>query len=323
MARVVRIHETGGPEKMVLEKVPLDPPAPGELQIRQTAIGLNYIDTYHRTGLYPVELPAVLGREAAGVVEAVGAGVEGFAEGDRVAYPMHAGAYADRRNIPARALVKLPDAIDDRIAAAMMLKGLTAHYLLRRTFRVEADQTVLFHAAAGGVGSIACPWAAHLGVTVIGTVGSPEKAELARARGCAHTILYNDEDFVARVMEITGGEGVPVVYDSVGQATFEGSLQCLSRRGMLVSFGQASGPIPPFRINLLAQKGSLYCTRPSLADYIATREELDAAAAELFDVVASGAVEVEVGRTYPLDEVVTAHRDLEGRRTTGSTVLLP
>jgi NADPH2:quinone reductase len=324
MARVVRILETGGPEVLAHEDLPLGDPGRGEVRLRQTAIGLNFIDTYHRSGLYPLPaLPAILGREAAGVVEAVGPDVGEFRPGDRVAYPMSAGAYASERNIRADQIVKLPDSIDEQQAAAMMLKGLTAHYLLRRTHEVRKGETILIHAAAGGVGSIACQWAKRLGATVIGTVGSEEKAELARAHGCDHVIIYTSEDFVTRVREITGGAGVPVVYDSVGQATFERSLDCISPLGLMVSFGQSSGPVPPFTLGTLAGKGSLFLTRPTLATYIARRDELVRAAEELFQVVTDGAVKIDVRQTYPLAEVERAHRHLESRRTSGSTVLLP
>jgi NADPH2:quinone reductase len=323
MPKAIRIHENGGPEVLRWEDVEVGEPGPGEVRLRHTAVGLNYIDTYHRTGLYPVELPAILGREAAGVVEAVGPDVSDVAVGDRVAYALWPGSYAERRLIPARVLVPLPDEIDDRQAAAMMLKGLTAWYLLRRTHRVERGETILFHAAAGGVGLIACQWARDLGARVIGTVGSDEKAELARAHGCDHPVIYTREDFVERVKEITGGAGLPVVYDSVGRDTFEGSLDCLRPLGLLVSFGQASGPVPPFAIGTLAGKGSLYLTRPTLATYIERREDLLQGASELFDVVRRAAVRIEVGQTYPLSETAQAHRDLESRRTTGSTLLLP
>ncbi len=321
--RAIRIHETGGPEVLRWEEVEVGSPGPGQVLLEHTAVGLNYIDTYHRSGLYPMELPGVLGREAAGTVRELGEGVSGLTEGQRVAYPMEAGSYAERRLIAADRLVPLPDGIDERTAAAMMLKGLTAHYLLRRSYTVKPGDTILFHAAAGGVGLIACQWARHLGATVIGTVGSPEKAELARAHGCHHTILYREEDFVERVRELTGGAGVPVVYDSVGKDTFDGSLDCLAPHGLLVSFGQASGAVPPFSINILAGKGSLYVTRPTLATFIARREELHAAAAELFERVLAGDIRIEVPQTYPLAEAERAHRDLEGRRTSGSTVLIP
>ncbi len=321
--RAIRIHAHGGPEVLRWEEIDLPDPAAGEVRVRQTALGLNYIDIYHRSGLYPVELPAVLGREAAGVVEALGPNVTGLREGERVAYALYPGSYSEARNVPADRLVPLPEGIDERTAAAMLLKGLTAHYLLRRTHRVEPGETILFHAAAGGVGLIACQWAKHLGATVIGTVGSQEKAALARAHGCDHPLLYEREDVVARVREITGGRGVPVVYDSVGQSTFEKSLDCLAPLGLLVSFGQSSGAVPPFDIGRLAQKGSLFLTRPTLQTYIARREDLLSAAQELFEVVQSGAVKVEIRQTYPLSDAARAHRDLEARKTSGSTLLLP
>ncbi len=325
MPHAIRIHETGGPEVLRFEEVEVGRPGPGQARLRQTAIGLNYIDTYHRTGLYPVpSLPHAIGMEAAGVVEEIGEGVTEVGPGDRVAYACPPpGAYADVRLIAAGKLVRLPDSIDERTAAAMMLQGMTVEYLIRRTFRVERGMTVLFHAAAGGVGLIACQWLAHLGATVIGTVGSDEKAALAREHGCAHPIVYTREDFVERVREITGGRGVPVVYDSVGQATFQGSLDCLARRGMLVAFGNASGAPPPLDPLLLSRKGSLFLTRPGLMDYTATREELLECAAALFDVVQKGAVKIAVRQTWPLREAAEAHRALEARRTTGSTILLP
>ena len=320
----IRVRSHGGPDVLRHETLDVPPPGAGEVRVRHAAIGVNFIDTYHRTGLYPVPLPHGIGMEAAGVVEAVGPGVTGLRAGDRVAYgggPL--GAYAEARLIPADRVVKLPDAIPDKIAAAMMLQGMTAHYLLRRTYRVKAGETILIHAAAGGVGLIACQWAKALGATVIGTVGSPEKAELARAHGCDHPVLYRSEDFVARVKEITGGEGVPVVYDSVGKDTFFRSLDCLKPLGMMVLFGQSSGPVPPIDLALLAQKGSLFVTRPTLMVYVAKRADLEAAAAELFQVVTEGKVKIEVNQTYPLKDVARAHRDLEARKTTGSTVLLP
>jgi NADPH2:quinone reductase len=293
--------------------------------VRHEAVGLNFIDVYHRTGLYPLPaLPAVPGMEGAGVVEAVGAGVTEVAAGDRVAYAgLPPGAYAERRCLPAHRLVKLPEAIDFPRAAAMMLQGMTARYLLRGCWPVGPGTTLLIHAAAGGVGLIVCQWARHLGATVIGTAGSPEKTELARAHGCAHPIDYTREDFVSRVREITGGRGVDVVYDSIGQATFMKSLDCLRPLGMMVSFGQASGPVPPFDPSVLAQKGSLFLTRPTLMTYTARREALLAHAQDLFGVVANGAVKIEVRQTYPLSEAARAHRDLEERRTTGSSVLIP
>jgi NADPH2:quinone reductase len=324
MTHAVRIHQTGGPEALVYEEVALGDPGAGEVRLRQTAIGLNFIDTYHRSGLYPVaELPAVLGREAAGVIEAVGPGVTEFEPGDRVAYPLSAGAYAAERLIKAEEIVRLPDSIEARRAAAMMLKGLTARYLLRRTYRVKPGDTILVHAAAGGVGSILCQWATWLGATVIGTVGTEEKAELAREHGCEHPIVYREGRFADEVKAITKGKGVPVVYDSVGRETFDESLDCLAPLGLMVSYGNASGPVEPLAIGKLAAKGSLFLTRPTLATYIARREDLVRAADDLFDVVAEGAVRVEVRQTYPLAETERAHRDLEARRTTGSTVLIP
>jgi NADPH2:quinone reductase len=321
--RAIRIHETGGTEVLRWEEVEIGRPGPGEVLLRQTAVGLNFIDTYHRTGLYPIELPAVLGQEGSGVVEEVGPGVAEFKPGDRVAYGLHAGAYAGSRVLPANLLVPLPESIDERTAAAVMLKGLTAHYLLRRTHCVKPGETILIHAAAGGVGLIACQWAHHLGATVIGTVGTPEKAELARAHGCSHPVLYDREDFVARVREITGGRGVPVVYDSVGKATFLRSLDCLAPLGLMVSFGQSSGAIPPLQLGVLAQKGSLFLTRPTLGHYISERKELLSASAELLEAIERGMIRVEVGQTYPLEEAARAHADLEARRTTGSTLLVP
>jgi len=324
MSHAIRIHQTGGPEVLSWEEVDVPAPAAGEATVRQHAVGLNFIDTYHRTGLYPLPLPAGIGLEGAGVVEAVGAGVSEVRVGDRVAYaggPV--GAYAEVRNIPAHRLLRLPDAIAFATAAAMMLQGLTAAYLLRRTYRVQAGDTVLIHAAAGGVGLIACQWAKALGATVIGTVGSPAKAELARAHGCDHVINYSTENFTQRVREITGGEGVPVVYDGVGKDTFMGSLDSLRPLGMMVSYGNASGPVPPFDVLLLSQKGSLFVTRPTIVSYTAKRADLEALGAELFDVVASGKVRIEVNQTYPLKEAAQAHRDLEARKTTGSTILLP
>jgi NADPH2:quinone reductase len=325
MLKAIRIHEYGGPEVLRWEEVEVGDPGPGQLRVRQAAIGLNYIDVYHRTGLYPLpSLPWTLGMEGAGWVEAVGEGVAEFKVGDRVAYASPpVGAYAEVRLIPADRVVALPEAIDDPTAAAMMLQGMTAQYLLRRTYRVQPGNAILLHAAAGGVGLIASQWARHLGATVIGTVGNDEKAELARAHGCHHAIVYTRENFVERVREITGGQGVAVVYDSVGKDTFTGSLDCLRPLGMMVSFGNASGPVPPFEPGILAAKGSLFLTRPTLMTYTAKRVDLVASAAELFEVVASGVVNIEVRQTYPLAEAARAHRDLEARRTTGSTVLLP
>jgi NADPH2:quinone reductase len=324
MPKAIRIHQTGGPEVMRWEDVEPGAPGPREALIRHTAIGLNYIDTYVRSGLYPVSgLPCVLGMEGAGVVEAVGAEVTSCKPGDRVAYPSPIGSYSERRLIPAERLVPLPDGITEQQAAAMMLKGMTAQYLVRRTYPVQKGDTILVHAAAGGVGLILCQWAKHLGATVIGLTSNEEKAALARAHGAAHTILYSQNEWVARVREITAGRGVPVVYDSVGKDTWAGSLDCLRPRGMMVSYGNASGAVPPFSPLILSSKGSLFLTRPSLAHYTATREELLATAGELFDVVRQGVVRIEINQTYPLREAAQAHRDLEGRKTTGSTVLLP
>ena len=324
MTKAIRIHANGGPEVMRWEDVAERQPGPGEALVRHGAVGVNFIDIYHRTGLYPVQLPSGLGLEAAGVVEAVGPGVVEVQAGDRVAYaggPI--GAYAERRILPADRLVPLPHEISDQQAAGMMLKGMTAQYLLRRTFPVTAGDTILVHAAAGGVGLILCQWAKHLGATVIGTVGSPDKAALAKAHGCDHPILYKSENFAARVRELTDGQGVPVVYDGVGADTFMGSLDCLRPLGMMVSFGQSSGKIPPVDLGILSAKGSLFVTRPTLMTYTAQRADLVASAAELFDVVKRGFVTIEVARTRPLAEAAAAHRDLEGRQTTGSTVLLP
>ncbi len=323
MTRAVRIHRTGGPEVLTLETVDTGQPGQGEVLVRQTAIGLNFIDTYQRSGLYPLSLPATLGMEAAGIVEAIGPGVTDPGIGERVAYPMTAGAYAGERIMPADRLVRIPDGVSDETAAAMMLKGMTAEYLLMRTFPVQEGQTILFHAAAGGVGLIACQWARALGARVIGTVSTEEKAALASAHGCHHPVVTSSEDIVARVKEITGGKGVPVVYDSVGRDTFDASLASLAPRGTLVSFGQSSGAVESFNPARLAAGGSLYYTRPGLANYIASREELELSAKRLFSMVDSGAVRIEVNQTYPLDDIERAHRDLEGRRTTGSTVLLP
>jgi len=324
MVNKIEISDIGGPE--VLEMVEVDPgdPGPGEARIRHTAVGLNFIDTYHRTGLYPLEMPSGLGIEAAGVVEKIGPGVTEVSPGDRIAYaggPV--GAYSQARVMPTAVLVPLPDEISDSQAAAMMIKGLTAQYLLRQTYVVKAGDTVLIHAAAGGVGLLLCQWAAHLGATVIGTVGSDEKASAARAGGCHQVIVYNRENFVERVRELTEGVGVPVVYDSVGKATWEGSLDCLRPRGLMVSFGNASGPVPAFEPGILALKGSLFVTRPTLFSYASTREELLAMSEELFDVVLSGAVKVSIRQTFPLADVAEAHRALEARETTGSTVLIP
>jgi NADPH2:quinone reductase len=324
MTKAIRFHECGGPEVLKLEVHSGGSPGPGEARVRHTAIGVNFIDVYHRNGLYPVPLPSGLGVEGAGLVEAVGKGVGHVRVGDRVAYAGGPpGSYSEARLIPADRLVKLPDGISDRQAAAMMLKGLTVQYLLRRTHRVRPGETVLFHAAAGGVGLIACQWLKALGATVIGTAGNDEKAALARAHGADHVIVYTRESVPDRVREITGGKGVPVVYDSVGKATFAGSLDCLQPLGLMVSFGNASGAVPPFDIGMLARKGSLYLTRPVLFTYTAQREDLESMAAELFEVVESGKVRITVHRAFPLAEAAEAHRVLEGRGTTGSTILLP
>ena len=324
MTKAVRIHETGSPDVLKWEDVDVAAPGAGQAVIRQTAAGLNYIDVYFRSGLNPPPaLPITLGMEAAGVVEAVGDGVSEVSPGDRVAYNMVMGGYAEQRIIPAERLVKLSDAISDEVAASIMLKGTTAQYLLRRTYEIKPGETILFHAAAGGVGLIACQWAKHLGATVIGTVGNDEKAELAKAHGCDHPIVYTRDNFVEKVKEITGGEGVSVVYDSVGKDTFMGSLDCLRPRGYMVLFGNSSGPVEPFAPGVLVAKGSLYLTRPSLADYTGTRQDLVDTCNDLFDVVEKGIVKVEVNQTYALKNTAQAHRDLEARKTTGSTVLLP
>ncbi len=324
MPFAIRFHETGGPDVLRWEEVAVGDPAPGQVRLRHEAVGLNFIDTYHRSGLYPLPLPSGLGMEGAGVIEAVGEGVSEFKPGDRVAYAGGApGAYCQVRCLPASVLLKLPDAIDCRTGAAMMLQGLTSAYLLRRTYRVQPGDRVLIHAAAGGVGLIACQWAKALGATVIGTVSSPAKAELARAHGCDHVIDYRREDFAQRVREITGGEGVAVAYDGVGKDTFMGSLDSLRPMGTMVTFGNASGPVPPLDLLLLSQKGSLYVTRPTLGHYTAKRADLLALGGELFDVVASGQVKIEVRQSYPLSDAAQAHRDLEARLTTGSTILLP
>jgi NADPH2:quinone reductase len=325
MSKAIRIYETGGPDVMRWEDVDPGQPVPGEALVRHEAVGLNFIDVYHRTGLYPLPaLPAIPGLEGAGIVEKIGDGVTEVAVGDRVAYAgIPPGAYAQIRRIPAHRLVKLPDSISSHQGAAMMLQGMTARYLLRGCYAVKAGDTILIHAAAGGVGSIVCQWAKHLGATVIGTVGSQQKAEIAKANGCDHPILYSEEDFAARAREITDGAGVDVVYDSVGLATFMQSLDCLRPLGMMVSFGQSSGPVPPVDLGVLAAKGSLFLTRPSLMAYTADRKDLLENAEDLFAVVANGAVRIEVNQTYPLAETARAHQDLEARKTTGSTVLIP
>ena len=322
--KAIRFDAPGGPEVMKFVDVDLAAPGEGEVRIRHTAIGLNFIDTYHRTGLYPLPMPAGIGLEAAGVIEALGPGVKGFKTGDRIAYgsgPI--GAYSQARNIPAAKIIKLPKAISDETAAGMMLKGMTVRYLLRATYKVKRGETVVFHAAAGGVGLIFCQWAKALGVKVIGTVGSDDKIEVARAHGCAHVINNRSEDVVKRVREITGGAGVPVVYDGVGQATLMTSLDCLKPRGLLVSFGNASGPVRALDLGLLSAKGSLYVTRPTLMSYTSTPEELKETASDLIDIVQSGKVKIPVNQRYALADAVEAHRDLEARKTTGATVLLP
>ena len=322
MPKAIRIQQTGGPEVMQYVDVEVGPPGPGEAQVRHHAIGLNYIDVYFRTGLYPQLLPGGIGLEGAGVVTAVGEGVTHVKPGDRVAYSDRPpGSYAELRNMPARPLVRLPRGIDFETAAAMMLKGMTVQYLFRRTYKLHKGQTILFHAAAGGVGLIAMQWAKALGVTVIGTVGSEEKAALARRFGCDHTILYKRENIVERVREITGGAMVPVVYDSVGKDTFQASIDCLQPFGLMVSFGNASGPVPPMALTAL--KGSLYVTRPSLMAHTANRANLEEMAADLFRMVGSGKVKIEIDQRYRLADAVQAHRDLESRKTTGSSLILP
>ncbi len=324
MPNAIRFHQTGGPEVLQWESVAVGEPGAGEARVRHTAVGLNYIDTYHRSGLYKLPLPAGIGLEGAGVVEAVGPGVADIRTGDRVAYcGGPPGSYAEARVMPADKLVKLPDGVSDRSAATLMLKGLTVQYLFRQTFPLKGGETILFHAAAGGVGLIACQWARALGVTMIGTVGSDEKAALAKANGCAHTIVYTRENFVERVKELTGGKGVPVVYDSIGKDTFPASLDCLKPRGMFVSFGSASGPIAAFDIGLLGQKGALFATRPSLFAYAAARPDLLGMADEMFALIKAGKIVSEARQTYALKDAAQAHRDLEARRTTGATLLLP
>ncbi len=324
MSKAIRIHETGGTEVLRWESVDVGAPGNGQVAVRHTAIGVNYIDTYHRIGLYPIPLPAVLGVEGAGVVEEVGPDVNDFKPGDRVAYAGGGpGAYSQRRLVSAAVLLKIPDGISERDAAAGLLQGMTVQFLIRRTYPVKAGETVLWHAAAGGVGLIACQWLKSIGVNVIGTVGSDEKAELAKANGCAHTIVYTRENFAERVRELTSGEGVPVVFDSVGKTTWEGSLNCLKPMGLMVSFGNASGAVEPISVGQLAAKGSLFLTRPALATYVAKRPDLERAAGELFDVIAGGSVKITVNQTFPLAEAAQAHRALESRGTTGATLLLP
>ncbi|MES2932425.1 MAG: quinone oxidoreductase [Pseudomonadota bacterium] len=324
MSKAIRILSAGGPDVMQYVEVEVKSPGPGEARVRQHACGLNFIDVYFRTGLYPQPLPAGLGMEAAGVVEEVGAGVSHVKVDDRVAYAGGPpGAYAQERCMPAASLLKLPDAISFETAAAMMLQGLTVQYLFRRTYRLQAGETILFHAAAGGVGLIACQWAKALGVDMIGTVSSPEKAALASAHGCTHVINYKTENFVERVKQITGGKGVPVVYDSIGKDTFTDSLNCLAPLGMMVSYGNASGPVPPFALTELSSRGSLFVTRPTLFAYTSTREQLEAMAAELFGMVESGAIKIDIRQRYALQDVAQAHHALESRKTVGSTILLP
>ena len=324
MPHAIRMHSNGGPEVLVWENVTVGDPGPGEARVRHTAVGLNYIDTYHRSGLYKLALPSGIGSEAAGVVEAVGTGVDWVKAGDRVAYsggPL--GAYSEVRILPADRLVKIPEGISDRSAATLMLKGLTVQYLFRQTYKLKAGDTILFHAAAGGVGLIACQWARALGVTMIGTVGSDDKATLAKQHGCTHAIVYTRENFVERVKALTGGKGVPVVYDSVGKDTFPASLDCLQPRGLFVSFGNSSGSVASFDIMLLAQKGSLFATRPTLFTFAAKREDLTAMANEMFELVKTGKIVSEPRQTFPLKDAAVAHRALESRATSGATVLLP
>jgi NADPH2:quinone reductase len=324
MTKAIRVHKYGGPDTLVWEGVEVGDPGPGQIRIKQTAVGLNFIDVYVRTGLYPQDaLPFVPGMEGAGIVTAVGEGVRDLKLGRRVAYAGPIGAYSEERVIAADRVVRIPEGVSDEMAAAIMLKGMTAQYLLRRTYKVGPETTLLFHAAAGGVGMIACQWANVLGATVIGTVGSAGKALIARSHGCTHVINYREEDVVEKVKKHTKGEGVDVVYDSIGKDTFPMSLNCLKHRGMWVSFGQASGPVPEFRINLLAQKGSLFATRPALGDYIATRKELVSTANDLFGVVTKDKVRIEINQTYALEDAQRAHKDLEDRLTTGSTLLIP
>ncbi|MBE7521949.1 MAG: quinone oxidoreductase [Burkholderiales bacterium] len=324
MTRAIRFHATGGPEVLAFETVAVGEPGPGEARVRHTAIGLNYLDTYHRSGAYKLTLPSGLGQEAAGVIEALGPDVQGLAVGQRVAYgtgPI--GAYSEARVMPVDRLVPLPDGVSDRDAAAMMLKGLTVQYLFRQTKRLQAGDTIVFHAAAGGVGLIACQWAKALGVTMIGTVSTDAKAAMAREHGCTHTIVYTRENVVERVKALTGGKGVPVVYDGVGKDTFPMSLECLAPRGLWVLFGASSGPVPPFDLQMLAQRGSLYVTRPTLFSYAATRAELLAMAKEMFDLMLAGRIRAEIHQTFPLAQAADAHRALQGRATTGATLLIP
>jgi len=323
MSKAVRYHKQGGPEVLQVDEVQVGDPGAGQVRIRHTAIGVNFVDTYQRSGLYPMQLPGVAGNEGAGVVEAVGAGVKDLKKGDRVAYTGLPGSYCEARIVPADRMVKVPKGVSDEQAASMMLKGMTVHYLIFTTYKVKKGDTVLWHAAAGGVGLIACQWLKKLGVTTIGTVGSDDKAKLAKAHGCHHVINYSRENFVERVKEITKGRKLPVVYDAVGKSTWDGSLDCLQPRGLMVSFGNASGAVPPVNLGILSTKGSLYVTRPTLATHIAGRADLAKRAKDLFEVVKSGKVKIETTARYKLADAASAHRDLEGRKTTGSVVLVP
>ncbi|QYY33039.1 quinone oxidoreductase [Cupriavidus pinatubonensis] len=323
MHHAIRIHETGGPEKLVWDQISVDDPGPGQARLRQTAVGVNFIDIYFRTGLYPLPLPFIPGREAVGVVEAVGPDVTSLKPGDRVVYSGVQGAYAQVRLVPADRMVKLPDGISDEIGAAVMQKGMTAQFLCRQTYQVGKDDTILVHAAAGGVGLVLCQWAKHLGATVIGTVSTEEKAKLVEAHGCDHALIHGRDDFVEVVKEITGGVGVPVVYDSIGKDTFMGSLDCLRPRGLMVLYGQSSGPVPPFDISILDKKGSLFLTRPTQNAYLPTRAKVEEGAQEVFDVVQSGAVKVHINQRFALKDAAEAHLAMESRKTTGSLVLLP
>ncbi len=323
MSKAVRYHKTGGPEVLQLDDVQVGEPGQGQIRVRHTAIGVNFIDTYQRSGLYPMQLPQTAGNEGAGVVEAVGPGVDGLKKGDRVAYTGQVGSYCTERLLPADRVVKVPEGVSDEQAACMMLKGMTVQYLIHTTYPVKKGETVLWHAAAGGVGLMACQWLKAMGVTVIGTVGSADKAKIAKAHGCEHVIDYTKENFVERVKEITGGKKLPVVYDSVGKTTWEGSLDCLQPLGLWVIFGNASGPVPPFNTQILAQKGSLYMTRPTLVTYIASRADLEARSASVFEAVKSGKVKIEISARYKLADAAQCHRDLEGRKTTGAVILLP
>ncbi|MBM3385242.1 MAG: quinone oxidoreductase [Betaproteobacteria bacterium] len=323
MAKAMRFHRTGGPEVLQADEVQVGEPGAGQVRIRHTAIGVNFLDTYQRSGLYPMPLPQIAGNEGAGVVEAVGSGLTELKAGDRVCYTGLVGAYCEQRLVPADRMVKLPEGISEATAASMLLKGLTVHYLIHTTFPVQAGQTVLWHAAAGGVGLIACQWLRALGLTVIGTAGSDEKCALAKAHGATHVINYSKENFVERVKALTGGKGVPVVYDSVGKSTWEGTLDCLQPRGLIASFGNASGAVPPVNLGILSTKGSLYVTRPTLATHIATRADLLARSNALFDIVKSGKVRIETTATYKLADAAKCHTDLESRKTTGSVILVP